>query len=202
MAAGYPCPSWGETNSINKASESGICSDSDVFSTYTSEANRDEVVDTLQSGGLSELSLLVGPNWIINGKGAPALQPRLGGTVVNSDTPRVYASSDTPAPPAATFEGKAADFQIGIKILRKKCFGSAGCNVTYRIDPKYVGLADIPDTGTIEVTYAVKGFEDGEAVNTFTIEDGQASFDSEERGTVPSSGTKLSARATDVSYTP
>src|SRR4051812_21525272 len=25
LAAGYTCPSWGETNSINKASESGTC---------------------------------------------------------------------------------------------------------------------------------------------------------------------------------
>src|SRR4029453_5116766 len=40
---------------------------------------------------------------------------------------------------AAGFTTRKSDFEIGIKILEKKCFGSAGCSVTYRIKPKYVG---------------------------------------------------------------
>jgi hypothetical protein len=36
-----------------------------------------------------------------------------------------------------------SDFEIGIKILEKKCFGSAGCSVTYRIKPKYVGTQEL-----------------------------------------------------------
>ena len=202
VAAGYVCPSWNQTNIVEKASESGNCSDDDVLSTYTSQTDRDSIVDFMQ--GTDDLGTVPpgGSELDHQREGrAPGLQSRLGGMVVNSETPKADSSSDAPASDA-TFEGKPADFRIGVKVLKKKCFGSAGCNVTYRIDPKYLSLAEIPDTGTIEVTYAVNGLEDGEAVNTFTIQGGQASFDSEESGSVASSKTKLSARATDVSYSP
>lgn len=190
VAAGYACPSWDHTNVIEKASESGSCSDSDVFSTYASEADRDEVVGFLQANDSPDLALLVGPNWIINGDGAPALEAKLGGTTVTA----------ADAPPKPSFDATAADFEIDVKILKKKCFGSAGCNVTYRIVPKYVGASDLPDTGTIEVTYEVRGLEDGAAVNTFTIEAGEASYDSEETGQIETSKTKLTGKVTDVTY--
>jgi hypothetical protein len=38
---------------------------------------------------------------------------------------------------------RKSDFDIGIKILEKKCFGSAGCSVTYRIKPRYVGTQEL-----------------------------------------------------------
>jgi hypothetical protein len=109
---------------------------------------------------------------------------------------------DLPAE-APEFSAVPTDFAVGIKVMRKKCFGSAGCNVTYRIAPTYVGDQTLPDTGTIEVTYQVTGGEDGPQINMFTIEGGgSASFDSEEDLSTPSSNTKLKAKATDVSYTP
>lgn len=127
-------------------------------------------------------------------------------TTTAASTPEVsYSPTEEPTEtptPEPTFDAKPADFKIGIKIMRKKCFGSAGCNVTYRIDPTYIGDQEIPDSGTVEVTYAVKGLSDGEAVNSFTIEGGQASFDSEEDGETTTSSSKLSARATDVSFQP
>lgn len=104
---------------------------------------------------------------------------------------------ETEAPPVEAAVPSTKDFEINIKILRKKCFGSAGCNVTYRIVPQYVGTAALPE-GTVEVTYTVKGAEDP-ITNTFTIEDDQASFDSEEMANTTSSGKKLTAAATDVS---
>jgi hypothetical protein len=42
-------------------------------------------------------------------------------------------------PMPAGFTTRKTDFEIGIKILENKCFGSAGCSVTYRIKPKYLG---------------------------------------------------------------
>lgn len=103
--------------------------------------------------------------------------------------------------PAASFDGKPGDFDIAVKVRKKECFGSAGCNVTYQIDPKYTGSADLPDTGTIEVTYEVSGDEDGPQINTFSIDaDGTAHFSSEEEMSTPKSSTKLKAKATDVSY--
>jgi hypothetical protein len=55
------------------------------------------------------------------------------------------ASNDEPneepteEPTAAGFTTRKSDSELGIKILEKKCFGSAGCSVTYRIKPTYVG---------------------------------------------------------------
>jgi hypothetical protein len=46
-------------------------------------------------------------------------------------------------PMAAGFTTRKSDFEIGIKILEKKCFGSAGCSVTYRIKPKYIGTQEL-----------------------------------------------------------
>jgi hypothetical protein len=45
----------------------------------------------------------------------------------------------TEEPTAAGFLPRKSDFEIGIKILEKKCFGSAGCSVTYRIKPSTSG---------------------------------------------------------------
>jgi hypothetical protein len=110
------------------------------------------------------------------------------------------APTDEPTEEPAGFSAKPEDFKIDVSIRRKECFGSAGCNVTYRIKPQYVGDQTLPDTGTIEVTYEVSGGEDGPAVNTFTIEGGTASYDREESLSTPSSSTKIKAKATDVTY--
>jgi hypothetical protein len=96
-----------------------------------------------------------------------------------------------PASPAA------ADFRIRLKVKRKTCFGSAGCNVTYRIVPTYVGSEDL-SSGSWDVTYVVRGGEDGPQTNTFTMTDGEASFDSEELVSTRSRDTKLTVKVVSV----
>jgi hypothetical protein len=49
----------------------------------------------------------------------------------------------TVEPMAARFTTRKSDFEIGIKILEKKCLGSAGCSVTYRTQPKYVETQEL-----------------------------------------------------------
>jgi hypothetical protein len=49
----------------------------------------------------------------------------------------------TEEPTTAGFTPRKSDFEIGIKILDKKCFGSVGCSVTYRSKPKYVGTQEL-----------------------------------------------------------
>lgn len=89
-----------------------------------------------------------------------------------------------------------SDFTINVKILSKECFGSAGCNITYRIDPSYHGTGDAT---SLEVTYEVLGDEDGPQINTFTIDSaGTASFEKEETLSTPSPSTRVTARVTDV----
>src|SRR3954471_22559458 len=92
------------------------------------------------------------------------------------------AAAAAPPPPEA--------FTIGILVLEKKCFGSAGCNVSFRIDPKFTGTGSAKN---LEVTYEVVGGEDP-LTNTFTIDSaGTASFDGRESLQTSSNGAELSA---------
>jgi hypothetical protein len=107
----------------------------------------------------------------------------------------------TGAPTTAGFTPRKSDFEIGIKILEKTCFGTGGCSIMYRIKAKYVGTQELPDEGTIEVSYRVTGDESGPRHNTFEIVGGQPEFDREEFAGTRSSGTVLKAKVIEVSYT-
>lgn len=172
------------------AIESGHCSDGDVFSIYGSAADVVRSMSALESFG-GGIHVLYGPNWVINADEASLdlLKLSLGGMI------RIKAEDEPPAP----VELSRDDFKVGIKILEKKCFGSAGCNVSFRIVPEYVGVWPLPETGTVEITYEVKGGE-GPLINTFTIEDGTAHYDSQERIGTSKSSAKLKAKVTDVAH--
>lgn len=128
---------------------------------------------------------------------APTVTVHSTSTTTTTAAPEVTEEPAAVPEPVAPAALRAKDFKIGVKTLTKQCFGSAGCNVTYRIKPEYIGKGALPE-GTIEITYTVKGAEDP-IINTFTIEDGEASFDSSEMASTSSSSKKLSAVATDVS---
>lgn len=87
-------------------------------------------------------------------------------------------------------------FTIGIKVLRKACFGSAGCNVTFRIDPSYNG-SSFTDTVSWEVVYQVNGGKDA-YTNKFTLTGSRASFESEELVETSNSAAALTAVVVDV----
>lgn len=89
-----------------------------------------------------------------------------------------------------------SDFKLSIRILEKKCFGSAGCNITYRINPAYTGPS-LADDQELTVTYKVTGGDDPQ-INSFEMVGTEASFDSKEFISTPSSGSKLKATVTDV----
>jgi len=100
------------------------------------------------------------------------------------------------AAPAAKVKPDPKGFTIGVKTLKKECFGSAGCNITFRIDPSYNGTA-YTDTTTWEVVYQVNGGEDP-LTNRFTLHGGQASFDEEEFIQTKSSSAVLSAVVVEI----
>jgi hypothetical protein len=111
--------------------------------------------------------------------------------------------TSTPTDEPGKFTPHKSDFKIGIKILKKQCFGSAGCSIEFRIKPSYVGSQTLPDSGEIEVSYRVYGDESGPIDNTFTIDsDGTAHYDKTESASTSSSSRKLTVKVTDVSYTP
>ncbi|WP_406070357.1 hypothetical protein [Micromonospora sp. NBC_01638] len=133
------------------------------------------------------------------GKPAPtaASQSRAGTSAPTSAAAPTTAPATT-APPAPVYDAPTkGDFKLNVKTLRKKCFGSAGCNITYRIDVTYTGDGLDPSS-TYEVTYEVKGAEDP-IINTFEVTGDSASVRQEETASTKRSGDKLTAVATDVS---
>jgi hypothetical protein len=92
--------------------------------------------------------------------------------VVAGDEPA--ATTTTKAPTTTTtkpapYTPKPEDFTIGIIETERSCFGSAGCNIQYRIEVSYTGLP-VKDGSEWLVTYDVLG---GETTKTasFTITD-------------------------------
>lgn len=106
----------------------------------------------------------------------------------------VAAQPSTPPPYMPT----AADFTVAIQVTSKHCFGSAGCNVTYRIQPTYVGHTPLDPAQQYTVTYQVTGPKDGPQINSFTIQGTQATINQEEIADVPSSQTQMTAQVTEV----
>jgi hypothetical protein len=99
--------------------------------------------------------------------------------------------------PATTYpEPKPSDFDLEVKVLKKENFGSGGSLVTFRIEAGWSETYD-PDK-TYEVTYEVRGPEDGPMVNTFEVTGDEYRTDQEETASTPSASTRLTARVTDV----
>lgn len=121
-------------------------------------------------------------------------------TVTEGATPAEKPKATEAPEPEKTVEPSAEDWKITIKVLKKTCFGSAGCNVQYRIKPEFVGdRSSYPDSGTVEITYEVNT-EDGPAVNTFEVDlsSDKATFPEKEFGQTSSENTKLKGKITDV----
>jgi hypothetical protein len=82
--------------------------------------------------------------------------------------------------------------------LTKECFGSAGCNITFRVRLAYDDTAGQLDPDkTYELTYKIRGGEDP-LTNTLEITGDNYSTDQEELISTPSSSTKVTAVVTDV----
>lgn len=88
------------------------------------------------------------------------------------------------------------DFEITPKITQKQCFGSAGCNIEFRVDLAYNGPALDPDD-TWLVTFEVHGVSDGPLIDSLTLTgdniDGEV-----ESASLDRSSDKLTAKVTAV----
>lgn len=117
-------------------------------------------------------------------------------SLVDTSEPAAPVVEDSPEPEPVVYPVRARDFTIKVKIRTKECFGSAGCIVTYQIDPSYEGMADLK-SGSYDITYKVTGANDP-IINTMTLEDGTFSFDQEEDTQTPSTSSVLKAKVTSV----
>lgn len=113
-------------------------------------------------------------------------------------TPKAKPVEAPKPPPEPTYATpKPADFKLAVKQLSKQCFGSAGCNITYRIVVTYLGKAKLDPSKTYEVTYDVRGGEDPQT-NTLTIAGTESTVDKEEFISTTSKRKVLTAVVTDV----
>ena len=113
----------------------------------------------------------------------------------------VTEGSATGAPAATKAAAKmpaAKDFKITLKVLTKDCFGTAGCNITYRVNSVTVPPG-LDTSKTYEVSYKVTGAEDPKE-GTVTITNGK--FDTEsifdEMASTKNKNAKLIATPTAV----
>jgi hypothetical protein len=98
---------------------------------------------------------------------------------------------------AAARQVKTEDFTLTLNVLSKKCFGSAGCNLSYAIDPVYAGSTPLTSQ-EYTVTYQVTGGKDGPQINSFTGAGERITYDKEESIQTSSSKATLKVEVTNV----
>lgn len=104
-------------------------------------------------------------------------------------------AAEAKAAAEAELPPEPSEFVLAVDVLEKQCFGSAGCNVTFRIDVSYNGTKELAD---LEITYEVVGGEDP-IINTFEVDsNGDASVQSQETVSTSSSKSVLTAKVTKV----
>jgi hypothetical protein len=113
-------------------------------------------------------------------------------TPINQVTSPPATEPPAPAYPTPT----PRDFELTVKVLEKQNFGSAGSNITYRIEAGWSKTFDPAKT------YEVRGGEDGPAINTLTVTGDEYQRESEEYISTATVGQKLTARVTDVDELP
>ncbi|MEU4392768.1 hypothetical protein [Kribbella sp. NPDC023855] len=119
-------------------------------------------------------------------------------TTAPATTEPAPVETTTEAPPVPTYAAPAAKhFKLTAKILSKQCFGSAGCNVTYRILVTYTGPTLDPAV-TYDVLYSVTGGEDGPVSNTLKVTGDESSVDEEESLSTKNKTAKLTVVVSDI----
>lgn len=138
--------------------------------------------------GLSLMGLLAAKN-----------APSTSGNRVVSTAKATTAAGQAPAtaaPEPAAVAPKTTDFKLTPKILSKHCFGSAGCNIEFRIDVTYSGPA-LSESDTWLITYEVAGVEDGPMVDSIELT-GTQFEGTEQSASTSSSSSKLKAKVTEI----
>lgn len=90
----------------------------------------------------------------------------------------------------------ASAIELTPKVIDKQCFGSAGCNVSIKVQMSYGG-PDLSPDDTFAVTYQVTGDESGPIIGTFEVTGSQYT-EQEESLSTRSSKTKISIKVTGV----
>lgn len=99
---------------------------------------------------------------------------------------------------SASYPVTAKDIKLTVKVLERQCFGSAGCNVQFRINT-LTYTVDLDPEATYEVTYSYKGLEDP-VENRLTLDGstGRYEFEETEFGQTANRSAKITAVVTGV----
>jgi hypothetical protein len=104
----------------------------------------------------------------------------------------VEANCPTKAIPEPSFyEPDIDDFALTVNVLEQKCYGSAGCNVTFRVELAYGGL-ELDPSQRYELTYEILGGDDPQIRTMEGKGDSYTSRDEDRIGT-PASDSVLTA---------
>lgn len=143
---------------------------------------------SIMAGSASDDTAVQTPGAAVGSAGAEAAKG-VPGAPSNQAT---NVPSPSPTPKLGLTKG---DLRLAVKVTDKDCFGSAGCNVQYKI------RASIPSNvtpGTCDVTYEVRGLEDPQIGTLNVTPDGNYTQDSWQTGQTSRSSAKLSAVVTEV----
>jgi hypothetical protein len=150
------------------------------------------VVLVLVVGGLIAALANGGDKPTAGASSAPLPQDPCGGGICNTEPAAATATT-----PAATHTPDESDFKLTAKVTSKDCFGSAGCNVTFRPNVSYIGALPLDSDTTWMVVYEISGVEDAPLVANLTIEGDTATFD-EQVVSTKSSKSKITLKVTSV----
>lgn len=83
-------------------------------------------------------------------------------------------TTDDDTEPAAdtepdTYKPSKDDFKAKLKVTSKSCFGSAGCNVEYKVGLAWLGPAGAKLDKSYDVYFQVTGGDDGGSTATITV---------------------------------
>jgi hypothetical protein len=109
--------------------------------------------------------------------------------------------SDPTTESPAYADPSPSDFTMELKIKRKHCFGSAGCNVDVEPDLSYEGILPIDPDKTYEITYQINGDESGPVIETITLTNGTSMEYYPSSLSTASSRTEITGKVTDVTET-
>jgi hypothetical protein len=88
------------------------------------------------------------------------------------------------------------DFVLTVDVIRQRCVGDAGCNISYRIE--VATTFQLKPGLRFLVTYEVNGMRDGPQVDNFTLAGDTFSGNDTEFAQTASSSAKLTARVIAV----
>lgn len=121
------------------------------------------------------------------------------GHTLTGPTTKSSSSWDATADETTTTEAPlptATQFTLTVTELSRDCFGDAGCNVQYQVDPHFTGVtSDIPQ-GEYRLLYTMTGCDDTKTGN-ITLHNGRYNPDKDFCSGV-SSGDTLTARVTQI----